>query len=339
VFTWLRKDGTTNCAGVGCFRIQARARSAAGNLCGVHTLSDGGRNANDPQVAVDPNGDAVFVWTRYDGTNNRIQARARSAAGNLSIVQTLSTSGQNASNPQVAVDDGGRAVFTWERYDGAEWRAQTRARSAAGLFLSAVQTLSDAGESALFPQVAVDADGDAVFTWRRLDGSGLFCCFRAQARARSTAGTLSAVQTLSSGGRDAFDPHVAVDPDGNAVFTWTRSDGANIRIQAKARSAAGALSPVQYLSEAGQDAQGPRVGVDADGDAVFTWARSDGTNLRVQARKRSANGALSRPVQTLSSAGQDAKAAQVAVDTTGDAVATWRRSDGANLRVQGVAGP
>src|SRR3954451_560852 len=342
VFTWLRYDGTTSCGGVGCFRVQARARSAAGILSGVQTLSDAGRNANDPQVAVDPNGDAVFAWTRYDGTNNRIQARARSAAGNLSIVQTLSTSGQNASNSQVAVDDGGDAVFTWERYDGAEWRAQTRAR-AAGLFLSPVQTLSDAGESALFPRVAVDADGDAVFTWRRFDGSGNFCCFRAQARARSAAGSLSAVQTLSTGGQGAFDPRVAVDPDGDAVFTWTRSDGTGnfccSRVQAKARSAAGALSPVQYLSEVGQNAQGPRVAVDADGDAVFTWARSDGTNLRVQARQRSATGALSRPVQTLSTAGQDAKMAELAVDPTGDAVTTWRRSDGTNLRVQGAAGP
>jgi uncharacterized protein GlcG (DUF336 family) len=202
-----------------------------------------------------------------------------------------------------------------------------------------VQTLSDAGQSALFPQVAVDDDGDAVFTWRRFDGSGAFCCFRAQARARSAAGTLSAVQTLSTSGRDAFDPHVAVDPDGDAVFTWERYDGANWRIQARARSAAGILSGVQILSEAGQNAQGPRVAVDAGGDAVFTWQRSDGTNVRIQARTRSATGALSRPVRTLSSAGQDAKTPQVAVNTTGDAVATWRRSDGTNTRIQGGVGP
>jgi hypothetical protein len=96
---------------------------------------------------------------------------------------------------------------------------------------------------------------------------------------------------------------------------------------------------VQTLSEAGQNAQSARVAVDTDGDAVFTWSRSDGTNFRVQARTRSASGALSRPVQTLSSAGEDAKIPQVAVDATGDAVATWRRSDGANQRIQGVVGP
>jgi uncharacterized protein GlcG (DUF336 family) len=343
VFAWRRYDGTSDCGGVGCFRIQARARSAAGTLSAVQTLSTSGRNADSPQVAVDPTGDAVVTWSRYDGTNVRIQARARSAAGALSFVQTLSPSGQNAFNPQVAVDTDGDAVFTWERYDGANTRVQTRTRSAASAFLSPVQTLSDAGQSAVSPQVAVDDDGDAVFTWRRFDGSGTFCCSRAQARARSAAGTLSPVQTLSTAGGDAFSPHVAVDPDGDAVFTWERSDGSGSlccsRVQTKARSAAGTLSAVQTLSEAGQNAQSARVAVDTDGDAVFTWSRSDGTNFRVQARTRSASGALSRPVQTLSSAGEDAKIPQVAVDATGDAVATWRRSDGANQRIQGVVGP
>jgi hypothetical protein len=335
VFTWRRFDGTNN-------RIQARARSASGTLSAVQTLSTSGRNADMPQVAVDTTGDAVFTWSRFDGTNWRAQVRARSAAGTLSAVKHLSPIGQNAYYPHVAVDADGDAVFVWERFDGANWRAQAVARSAAGT-LSPVQTLSAAGESALFPQVAVDDDGDAVFTWRRFDGSGDFCCWRAQARARSAAGILSAVQTLSSSGQPAFDPHVAVDADGDAVFAWVREDGSGtfccFRAQAKARSAAGTLSGVQTLSEAGQNAQSARVAVDADGDAVFTWERSDGTNVRVQARTRSANGALSRPVQTLSSAGQDAKIPQVAVDTTGDAVATWRRSDGTNTRVQGAVGP
>ena len=93
-------------------------------------------------------------------------------------------------------------------------------------------------------QVAVDADGDAVFTWRRSDGTD----YRVQARMRSAAGALSAVQTLSASGQSAVTPQVAIDPDGDAVFTWWRSDGANLRVQARARSAAGALSGVQTLS-------------------------------------------------------------------------------------------
>ena len=86
------------------------------------------------------------------------------------------------------------------------------------------------------------------------------------------------MQTLSGQGQNASSPQVAVDTDGDAVFTWLRSDGANQRVQARARSAAGVLSAVQTLSGPGQNALGPQVAVDADGDAVFTWRRSDGAN-------------------------------------------------------------
>jgi hypothetical protein len=44
------------------------------------------------------------------------------------------------------------------------------------------------------------------------------------------------------------------------------------------------------LSRAGQSASAPQVALDADGDAVFTWVRFDGTTFRIQARARSATG-------------------------------------------------
>jgi hypothetical protein len=200
-------------------------------------LSAANQDASRPQVAVDADGDAVFTWERFDGANWRIQARARSAAGALSAVQTLSKGGQDAFAPQVALDDAGDAVFTWSRSDGLNSRVQTRARSAAGT-LSAAQNLSDPGQNAFAPQVAVDADGDAVFAWSRFDGTvpdpDLPCCARIQARTRSAAGTLSGVQNLSAAGQDAFNPQVGVDIAGNAVATWHRFDGTNDRIQASA---------------------------------------------------------------------------------------------------------
>jgi hypothetical protein len=94
---------------------------------------------------------------------------------------------------------------------------------------------------------------------------------------------LGPVQGLSAAGRDAGLPHLAVEPDGDAVLAWSRSDGADDRLQARTRSAAGALGAVQTLSAAGQDAGGPRVAVDADGDATVIWGRSDGVNIRIQA--------------------------------------------------------
>jgi hypothetical protein len=292
------------------------------------TLSAAAQNALDPQVAVDASGNAVFTWRRSDGTNWRIQARARSAAGALGPVQTLSAAGQNALTPQVAVDANGNAVFTWRRFDGTHWRIQSRARSAAGA-LGPIQTLSAAGRNATLPQLGVDSAGDAVFVWQRSDGTN----WRVQSRARSAAGALATVQTLSAAGQNSVTPQVAVDPAGRAVFTWERYG----LIQARARTAAGALSPVQTLSPPlggpyYKSANSPQVGVDAHGNAVFAWSFYDqgygpprGAS-RVQARARSVAGALS-PIQYIMSPGAGGGGCgcdpQVAVDPAGNAVFSW----------------
>jgi FG-GAP-like repeat len=360
VFVWQRFDGTADCGGPpGCLRIEGRARSAAGVLGGVETLSASGQNASLPQVAVDANGDAVFVWQRYDGTTDcggppgclRIEGRARSAAGVLSATQTLSPAGQNASLPQVAVDPNGNAVFVWQRFDGTTGcgglpgclRIQTRARSAVG-GLSAPQTLS--APDSRRPQVGVDQNGKAVFVWEHYDHTNTGCggapCLRIEARTRSAAGNLTVTEIISpSGLSNSSLPQVALDPSGNAVFVWEQDDGTTncggapcVRIETRARSAAGALSrPVQILS--GTNAKLPQVGIDQSGNAAFVWERHDGTTgcggipgcTRIESRTRSSTGTLSA-VQTLTASGRNAEDPQVAVDQSGNAVFVWVRSEG-----------
>jgi hypothetical protein len=317
VFTWGLYDGPS-------FRIEPRARSAAGPWSAVQELGDPGQNGS-PQVAIDADGDAVFTWMGSDGTNSRIQSRTRSADGTLSAVKTLSENGRNAGSPQVAVDPGGDAVFTWNRVDRQGFfRVQTRTRPVGGPW-SAVQDLSDPGRNAYAPDVAVDGEGDAVFTWTFYNGTD----YLRQTRARSAAGTLSAVQDLSvPPDHNGFPSVVDVDADGDAVFTWSR--------QARARSRTGTLSPVQTLYK-GRTASDPQVAVDADGDAVFTWTGFSDLGW-IQARTRSANGALSK-VKYLSDPGQHANSPQVAVNPDGDAVVTWTEVLPPGGLVQASTGP
>jgi hypothetical protein len=282
VAVWNRSDGSS---GSCCRRIQARAISAGGVLGPVQVLSAPGQHADAPRVAVDADGDAVAVWTRFDGTAVRIQARARSAGGVLGPVQILSVGGQSATAPQVAIDAGGDALFVWQRPDGTGPcgingcpKVEAVARSAGGV-LGPVQRLSNTPRGGSFPQVAVDADGDALAVWRALDattncsGGG---CFRIQARARSAAGGLGTVLTLSTSGQNADFPQVGIDSDGDAVAVWQRFDGASFRSQARARTAGGALGAVQTLSPAGQNIVDPQVDVAATGIALASWERSDG---------------------------------------------------------------
>src|ERR1051325_6115370 len=95
-------------------------------------LSAAGQNASSPQVAIDPAGDAVAVWTRFNGTNTIIQSASRPAGGAWSAPLDLSAAGQNASSPQIAVDPAGNAVAVWTRSNGTNNIIQTASKPAGG---------------------------------------------------------------------------------------------------------------------------------------------------------------------------------------------------------------
>ncbi len=271
VAVWQRSDGSSD-------RVQARTISAAGVLEPIKNLSPAGQDAVGAQVASDADGDAVAVW--QNDSNSRVQARSISAAGVLGPIENVSAAGQDASEPQVASDADGDAVAVWKRAVGEDYSVQARTISAAGV-LGSIENLSAAGQTAVGAQVASDADGDAVAVWHRYDGSR----YRVQARTISAAGVLGPTRTLSAAGENAFLPQVASDADGDAVAVWYRFDGSKDRVQARTIPAAGVLGPIKNLSAAGQNANGPQVASDADGDAVAVWYRLDGTNNRVQASR------------------------------------------------------
>jgi hypothetical protein len=138
---------------------------------------------------------------------------------------------------------------------------------------------------------------------------------------------------ISAAGQDAFEPEVAVAPDGTVISVWTRSDGTNFRIQASNRTPSGNWSSPATISDAGFSASGPSVAVDPSGNAVAVWTQSDGSNLRIFAAYRPSGGSFLTPVG-VSTAGQDASAPDVSMDNSGNALVAWQRTDGTKLRVQ-----
>ena len=186
--------------------------------------------------------------------------------------------------------------------------------------------LSAAGQDAIGPQVAAAADGSAMVTWYRNDGSNR----RVQARRIAADGTLGSVLDLSAAGRDAVSPQVAIAADGSATFTWVRSDGSNFRVQSRRIAADGTLGSVLDLSAAGQNAESSQVAVAADGTATISWST---VGDQVWARRVATDGTLGSVLDL--SAGQAGFSPQVAVAADGSATVTWVGSDGSNKRIQG----
>jgi hypothetical protein len=344
--------------------MQARIRSSSGALSPIQLIAGPGvfQTVSLPQVAIDSNSNAVFVWQARDTTTQcnggscmRIRTRTRSADGTLSTIQTLSGAGQDAQDQQVASDSNGNAIFVWARYGGTTacgggscLFVQARVRSPSGA-LSPVQTIS--GPITHFniplapPKVAVDSNGNAIFVWlsddATTDCSGL-PCERVQTRVRSPGGALSPIQMLSDPSDNPREPEVGMNPGGDAAFVWTGLDttpGCSttcLRIYARARSAAGALSAIQPLSAAKVNSERPQVGIDQNGRAVFVWYAASVKG--VAARTRSAAGVLST-TRIISDTAEDSSLPQLAVNPVGNAAADWYSSDGTNYRIDGAAGP
>jgi hypothetical protein len=176
VAVWTRSDGTN-------FRIQSANRTPNGAWSAAQTISDPGQPASTPRVAVDPAGNALAVWTRFDGSKLRVQAAYRPAGGSFAAPVTVSAAGQDATAPAVSMDASGKGIVAWQRFDGSvttapqcclRVQAAIRSTGAGGTF-AAVTTLSEAGRDAFEPQVSAgpDVDANAAICWTRSDGVNL----------------------------------------------------------------------------------------------------------------------------------------------------------------------
>ena len=125
VAVWTRSDGTN-------LRIESANRTPNGAWSAGTPISDPGQSASSPAISTDPSGNMLAVWTRFDGTNGRIQAAYRPAGGSFGTPATVSTAGGDANQPQVSMDSGGKALVTWIRFDGTKTRVQVSVRGAGG---------------------------------------------------------------------------------------------------------------------------------------------------------------------------------------------------------------
>ena len=319
-FAWTRNDGATNL-------IQGRSRAADGTLGEALYVSSPVAGASAPRVAAGAGGAALHTWQSNTPGGATIKLRRRAPDGSFSATQTISGPAASADH-QIAVDPDGDAVIVWSRITEGKFVVEARRRAADGT-LSPIKRLSAAAPtySAVAPDVAVDAAGNAVVTWTVMGNP-----YYVQVRRRAVDGTLSATQNVTSGTR-ADSAKVGVDAAGNAVIAFRRMAGANTVTQVRRRSAAGALSSITEVGEPHPAATMPEVAVSPDAGAVVAWTESIGGETRVFAARRPPGGSWSER-EPVSLAGGAADELEVGIDTDGDAVFAWRRTTPAGAFVQ-----
>ena len=219
-----------------------------------------------------------------------------------------------ASDPQIAMDPIGRATVVWRHVGGGianiwgnryipgfEWRAPRLVEAIGG----------DASE----PQVAMDANGNAVSVWRQ--GNSVF-------ENRFVVGSGWGTPTaLESEAPPAEDPQIAMAPGGNATAVWRQSDGANtFDIYASRYVLGSGWETPTTLETSIFSAREPQVAMEVGGYATVVWEQSDGTFQRIYASRYAPGFGWS--VATLIDAGPGlANQPQVAMDENGHAMAVW----------------
>lgn len=301
--------------------IEVAERKAGGAWSSPEKLTqpaDG--EANHPQIAVNAAGDAVAAWQLGEVDFDRVvQVATRPAGGSWSAPQTLPT--VLGIEPQVGIDAAGDAVVTWMENPGYEWVIDTATHPAGGPW-SAATALSTPGGSATEPQVAVNAAGDAVVTWQRLDSGNHPI---AEAANRPAGGEWSGPQAISPAAQQASAPQVAIDAEGGAVAAWIQYDGMPV-IDVATLSLAGSWSAPELVSAPTVAAQSLDVSLDPAGDAIVAWDNAAGSQA-IEVTERSAGGGpWSAPEAISASEGEGFLSPQfpkLAQDENGDAVAVW----------------
>ncbi len=286
---------------------------------------------------MDPQGDAVAVWERFNGTGWLVEASGRPAGAAKWTPASAPLSGEEpkAVRPQVAIDSHGDAVAVWMgTTKGGEPIVESASRQGLnGAWQIASAPLSKpgvVGENP--PDVAMDSQGDAIAVWQSPAGGGDAAI---EAAGRSAgSGTWHEPVVLSKTASDINPAHVRADANGDALAVWEEHEGLEIVID----SASGKASSAELKGKTrispppeGHNANVPELATAPNGEAVAIWERFIGTEVIEAAMGLASSGkwqgsvAVSNPALPGEPGGQE-----VAIGGQGEAVVVWQRLAGAN---------
>lgn len=347
---WARTDGAN-------IRIEVRIRPPGGEFGPAERLSAPGSDALGPAVAFDARGEAIVAWERA----GRVEATRRPPGGEFGPTKVVSDESESSSQPAVVFASEGDAVIAWTGQSGTppswSYRMWARAWGAGGLGAAqqlAAASTSDSHETAGFRsiQLAADGQGDAFAIWlyfvqtapTMIEPLGSYSSsIGAAARPAGSSFALPAT-TLDSGeesgllGARVESPSIVADRDGNALAVWSRREGGQQLIEAKARPAGGSFEAgAENVYGPASAAFEPSVALDGDGNAVAVWQSQVGGKVGVLEAERPAGGSFGGP-RVLSEPGTSATAPTLAVTARGEALVGWVRG-GATSQVEATARP
>ncbi|MDH3612043.1 MAG: hypothetical protein OEU90_02160 [Gammaproteobacteria bacterium] len=184
-------------------------------------------------VALDSIGNGLATWRHFDNAGHGLySSRFEANTGWAEAVEIgLSDGVPGRSSLALAAD--GDAIVVWEQDNGSTTDIYATRRHSNGVW-DDPQTIDHLDGIAGFPQVATDANGNAIAVWRQFDGEtdSIFAAMYEPQEGWGPQLSLEFENGPSARWYEAHAPTIVMNPSGDALVVWTQFDGDHYSIYA-----------------------------------------------------------------------------------------------------------
>lgn len=287
-------------------------------------------DGTDAQLAVDGEGNTAIVWLQDngDGTQSLMGRLYDAESGEWSDIATLDDPTlADVNDPAMDANSAGFGIVAWAQDDGTGSYSIAVRRYNADTGLTDIALLESADGTASAPAVGVGEDGSAIVVWAQQETSGNIGIWAS--RLDPATGVWSQPELIEARADAGAKPHVAVDPEGNAVAAWLQTDSSGtVNVWAnrfEPESGWGQALLIEFLNG---DADSPFVSVNDQGDFKIVWSQDDGEGTSdIMSNGYSPDTGWGSPVLLEENDG-DALAPRVDLDDSGHGIAIWQQDDG-----------
>jgi hypothetical protein len=165
VAVWIQYDGSYD-------SIYANRYTAGSGWGTAALIETNAGDAYNPQIALDGSGNAIAVWSQYDGADwdnvcaNRYTAG--SGWGTAVVIETYNEG--SAYAPHIKFDANGNAIAVWCQDYGTSTDIWAN-RYTTGSGWGTAALIETNAETAGDPQIAIDTNGNSIAVWYQYDGT------------------------------------------------------------------------------------------------------------------------------------------------------------------------
>lgn len=187
-------------------------------------------------LAMDDNGNALIAWSEYNGELVRMYKREYNKENNnwikpSDVDDAISPPGESvdAWAVQAAMKGNGNALIVWEQELEGAYSQIFKSEKRNGVWshpVNLADNISPDGQTAIYPKVAMDDNGNSIICWLQVDAEGIETqIFKSEFRNGAWKHPSDLDDNISLDASSAADISLGMDNNGNAIIVWGQYNG------------------------------------------------------------------------------------------------------------------